>query len=91
MTWLRVLVSRLKALFRKSRLDCELDEELRSHLEMYARLHLFGVESHSVALFGRKLTPDQNQRWNSWRRSIRKKAACSTYAPRPGSAASSPT
>jgi putative ABC transport system permease protein len=34
MTWLRVLISRLMGLFRKCRLDSELDEELRSHLEM---------------------------------------------------------
>jgi putative ABC transport system permease protein len=34
MTWRRVLVSRLIALFRKGRLEQELDEELRSHLEM---------------------------------------------------------
>src|SRR5881409_2114345 len=34
MTWLRVLVLRLTALFRKGRLEQELDEELRSHLEL---------------------------------------------------------
>ena len=34
MTWLRVLKSRLAALLRKGRLEQELDEELRSHLEM---------------------------------------------------------
>ena len=34
MTWLRGLVLRLIALFRKERLEQELDEELRSHLEM---------------------------------------------------------
>jgi transcriptional regulator len=34
MTWLRVFVSRLIALFRNGRLEQELDEELRSHLEM---------------------------------------------------------
>ena len=34
MTWLRVLVLRLIALFRRGRLEQELDEELRSHLEM---------------------------------------------------------
>src|SRR6059036_1390937 len=34
MTWLRVLKSRLAALFRKDRLERELREELRSHLEM---------------------------------------------------------
>ena len=34
MTWLRILKSRLAALFRKDRLEQELDEELRSHLEM---------------------------------------------------------
>ena len=34
MTWLRVLVLRLTALFHKARLEQELDEELCSHLEM---------------------------------------------------------
>jgi putative ABC transport system permease protein len=34
MTWLRGLVLRLMALFRKRRLEQELDDELRSHLEM---------------------------------------------------------
>ncbi len=34
MTWLRVLVSRCVGLFRKGRLEQELDEEVRSHLEM---------------------------------------------------------
>src|SRR5688572_5427041 len=34
MTWLRVLVSRVVALFRKGPLDQELDEELRCHLEL---------------------------------------------------------
>jgi hypothetical protein len=32
-SWLRVLVSRLNALFRKGRLKQKLDEELRSHLK----------------------------------------------------------
>ena len=36
MTWLRVLVSRLMGLFRKGRLDWQLGEELRAHLEMLA-------------------------------------------------------
>jgi hypothetical protein len=34
MTWLRVLVSRVRELFRKGRLEQELNDELRSHLEM---------------------------------------------------------
>lgn len=34
MTWLRVLASRLFGFVRKGRLDRDLDEELRSHLEM---------------------------------------------------------
>src|SRR5206468_12056300 len=34
MTWPRILKSRLAALFRKDRLERELGEELRSHLEM---------------------------------------------------------
>ena len=40
MTWLRVLRSRLAALFRKGRLEQELDEELRSHLEMLVEENL---------------------------------------------------
>lgn len=34
MTWLRVLASRLAGLFRKNRLENDLDEEVRTHLEM---------------------------------------------------------
>ena len=34
MTWLRVLRARFVALFWKGRLEQELDDELRSHLEM---------------------------------------------------------
>ena len=34
MTWLRILALRWQSLFRKRRLEHELDEELRSHLEM---------------------------------------------------------
>ena len=40
MTWLRVLVSRLIGLFRKGGRDCELDEELCSHLEMLVEENL---------------------------------------------------
>jgi len=36
MTWLRETAARLLALFRKERLEQELDEELRAHLEMLA-------------------------------------------------------
>src|SRR5437016_3469087 len=34
MTWLRILLSRISALFRKKQLDRQLDEEIHSHLEM---------------------------------------------------------
>ena len=34
MTWLRSIVTRISALFRKRRLDADLDDELRFHLEM---------------------------------------------------------
>jgi len=34
MTWLRIVTSRLVALFQKGRLEQDLDEELRAHLEM---------------------------------------------------------
>ncbi len=37
MTWLRVIVTRISALFGQRRLDAELDEELRFHLEMEER------------------------------------------------------
>src|SRR6058998_2196386 len=40
MTWLRVLVSRLIGLFRTDRTDWELDEELRSHLELLVEENL---------------------------------------------------
>jgi hypothetical protein len=34
MTWLRVLIHRLRWLFLKRRLEREMEEEIRSHLEM---------------------------------------------------------
>jgi hypothetical protein len=34
MSWLRVLASRIRGLFSKRRLERELDEELRAHIEM---------------------------------------------------------
>src|SRR5882762_9907572 len=34
MSWLRVLASRIRALFLKRHLERELDEELRAHIEM---------------------------------------------------------
>lgn len=40
MTWLRILASRFIALFRKGRLEQELDEELRSHLDMLVEENL---------------------------------------------------
>lgn len=39
MDWLRVLISRFAGLFSKRRLDAELDEELRSHIEMAVEEH----------------------------------------------------
>jgi putative ABC transport system permease protein len=36
MGWLRILVSRVRGLHRRNRLDLELDEELQTHLEMLA-------------------------------------------------------
>ncbi|MGH9378227.1 MAG: permease prefix domain 1-containing protein [Terriglobia bacterium] len=36
MTWLRMFASRLSGLFRKTRSERELDEELRLHIEMLA-------------------------------------------------------
>ncbi len=36
MTWMRVIALRIREMFAKRRLDAELDEELRSHLEMLA-------------------------------------------------------
>src|SRR5271169_6587681 len=36
---LRVFVNRCRALFRAGRLDAELDEELRAHMEMAAEEH----------------------------------------------------
>ncbi len=40
MTWLRILASRFIALLRKGRLEQELDEEVRSHLEMLVEENL---------------------------------------------------
>jgi hypothetical protein len=33
MDWIRILLSRIAALFGKRKLDAELDEELRSHID----------------------------------------------------------
>src|SRR5947208_13806685 len=40
MTWLRVLIARLTGLFRKRRLEAELNEEVRLHLEMLVEENL---------------------------------------------------
>ena len=40
MSWLSASMRRLMALFRKERLEEELDEELRSHLEMLVEENL---------------------------------------------------
>jgi putative ABC transport system permease protein len=40
MTWLRVFIARLTGLFRKDRLEEELNEELRAHLEMLVEENL---------------------------------------------------
>jgi hypothetical protein len=40
MSWLRVLASRIRGLFSKRRLERELDEELRAHIEMATEEHL---------------------------------------------------
>ena len=40
MTWLLVLVSRVRALFAAPQLDRDLDEELRSHIEMETEANL---------------------------------------------------
>jgi putative ABC transport system permease protein len=39
-TWLRVLVLRIREVFAKGRLDAELDEELQAHLEMLAEQNM---------------------------------------------------
>ena len=39
MDWLRVLISRFAGLFSKRKLDAELDEELRSHIDMAVEEH----------------------------------------------------
>src|SRR6185295_8889582 len=51
MTWLRIAASRVAGMFRKARLDRELDEEIRSHIEM-------AVDE----LVSRGLSPDEARR-----------------------------
>lgn len=40
MNWLRAFRSRLLAMFRKQRLDAEMNEELRSHIDMQTQEHI---------------------------------------------------
>ena len=40
MSWLNVLIARLRALFRRDQVLHEIDEELRAHLEMEAEANL---------------------------------------------------
>jgi putative ABC transport system permease protein len=40
MDWTRVLLSRCVALFRRKKLDADLDEELRAHIELAIEEHL---------------------------------------------------
>ena len=53
MTWLRVLAARLRGLLLRGRLDAELDEELRAHLEMlreeFVRKGMSPEEAHYAA------------------------------------------
>ena len=54
MIWLRILLSRFTALFRKKGLEQRLEEELKSHLEMLAEENLkkgmTAEEAHYAAL-----------------------------------------
>jgi hypothetical protein len=70
MTWLRILALRWMSLFRRGRLEQELNEELQSHLEMqveenqrkgmsprearYAALHSFGGVEQVKEIYERK-------------------------------------
>src|SRR5260370_25115264 len=53
MTWLRVVAARLRGLLLRGRLDAELDEELRAHLEMlreeFVRKGMSPEEAHYAA------------------------------------------
>ena len=49
MSWLRTLASRSAALFRRARLDRELDEELRTHLELLVEENMRRGMSHEEA------------------------------------------
>jgi macrolide transport system ATP-binding/permease protein len=54
MEWIRIFLSRIRALFRANRLDAELDEELRSHIELAVeenlRRGMGGQEARTAAL-----------------------------------------
>jgi hypothetical protein len=39
MSWIRVLLSRCSAFFRRRQLDADLDEELRAHIELAIEEH----------------------------------------------------
>jgi putative ABC transport system permease protein len=55
MTWLRILAQRWMSLFRKRRLDQELDEELRSHLEMLIEENILkGMSSEEARYAARR-------------------------------------
>src|ERR1700756_4691064 len=50
MGWLRSMASGLRSLFRKERVDRELDEELRAYLEMAVQERMQGGMSRNEAL-----------------------------------------
>ena len=50
MSWPRVLAARLRSLFIRNRLDCELDDEVRFHLEMQTEDNLRAGMSQAEAL-----------------------------------------
>ena len=52
MSWLRVLASRIRGLFSKRRLERDLDEELRAHIEMATEENLRRGISAEEARYG---------------------------------------
>ncbi len=72
MTWLRVLVSKFSGLFRKARLEEQLDDEVRAHLDMLAdenlRKGMSPEEAHYAAMrqFGNisRMKEECRDRWS---------------------------
>ena len=71
MSWPRVLAARLRSLFLRNRLDGELDDEVRFHLEMQAednlRAGMSPAEARHAAMRSFGGVERMKQQYREWR------------------------